>query len=332
MPNVPGFSPPEKLRTTCNNCAVSKVRCTRTKPTCSRCELYKVECVYGPSQRRGRPPARDRARKSTQESVEELDLDFFLATTSSSEYPDANMLTDSAMWTDYDSFSPLPASTISLSSDSIGQRLLTSNIDISAIPIDSAVQSNSSSSDVVCSGNLCASIVFCTLGTLCQPKGILQPSPERGASSDIPFRINDIAVQRLSRMLVENCVNCLQDPSLAYMLYTVVAKILSEYAAILEGLGPGVTETSDQQNAMRMTPVTLGDFRVDLDGDAERRVRAQLLLCALQKVTQLLETLNARLHVRAGFTGESMDVIVAFDRTLTERLGQLSTRLAAIVV
>lgn len=116
------------------------------------------------------------------------------------------------------------------------------------------------------------------------------------------------------------------------MLYTVVAKILSEYAAILEGLGPAVSETSDQRNSMRMTPVTLGDFRVDLDGDAERRVRAQLLLCALQKVTQLLETLNARLHVRAGFTGDSMDVIVAFDRTLTERLGQLSARLAAIVV
>lgn len=116
------------------------------------------------------------------------------------------------------------------------------------------------------------------------------------------------------------------------MLYTVVAKILSEYAAILEGLGPAVSETSDKQNAMRMTPVTLGDFRVDLDGDAERRVRAQLLLCALQKVTQLLETLNARLNVRDGLTGESKDILVSFDRTLTKRLGQLSARLAAIVV
>ncbi|BCS04011.1 Zn(II)2Cys6 transcription factor domain-containing protein [Aspergillus luchuensis] len=45
-----------KLRTACDNCQLSKVRCSRGKPSCWRCSQSGVQCVYSPLRRTGRPP------------------------------------------------------------------------------------------------------------------------------------------------------------------------------------------------------------------------------------------------------------------------------------
>ncbi|KAJ5852596.1 transcriptional regulator family: Fungal Specific TF [Penicillium soppii] len=47
-----------KLRTSCDPCSSSKVRCTKEKPGCSRCSRNGLECVYGRSQRKGKPPSK----------------------------------------------------------------------------------------------------------------------------------------------------------------------------------------------------------------------------------------------------------------------------------
>ncbi|ATY67212.1 C6 zinc finger domain [Cordyceps militaris] len=45
-----------KLRTSCDKCQLSKVRCSRGKPSCWRCSQSGIECVYSPLRKTGRPP------------------------------------------------------------------------------------------------------------------------------------------------------------------------------------------------------------------------------------------------------------------------------------
>jgi hypothetical protein len=76
---------PEKLRSTCNQCALSKVRCNKRKPTCQRCETQKHECVYDRSRRRGKPRSsrqqrsfdRRSTRYSAQSSYNNVEIDPF---------------------------------------------------------------------------------------------------------------------------------------------------------------------------------------------------------------------------------------------------------------
>lgn len=45
----------EKLRSSCDGCASSKIRCEKQQPSCSRCQQFSQVCVYGRSRRRGKP-------------------------------------------------------------------------------------------------------------------------------------------------------------------------------------------------------------------------------------------------------------------------------------
>lgn len=54
--SVANSSSGEKLRTTCDSCASSKVRYNKQKPICRRCTALNLDCVYGPSRRKGKPP------------------------------------------------------------------------------------------------------------------------------------------------------------------------------------------------------------------------------------------------------------------------------------
>ncbi|CAG8274988.1 unnamed protein product [Penicillium salamii] len=63
----------EIIRASCNNCAKSKVRCSKDQPSCQRCLYQGVPCVYSPSQRsRKRPPPTPPAssvRSATSEKI-----------------------------------------------------------------------------------------------------------------------------------------------------------------------------------------------------------------------------------------------------------------------
>lgn len=48
----------EKLRSSCDGCASSKVRCEKQQPSCSRCQQLSQVCIYGRSRRRGKPVSR----------------------------------------------------------------------------------------------------------------------------------------------------------------------------------------------------------------------------------------------------------------------------------
>jgi hypothetical protein len=55
MPPALGASAP-KLRTSCDNCGVTKVKCDRGQPECGRCVALGLTCVYGLSRKFGKPP------------------------------------------------------------------------------------------------------------------------------------------------------------------------------------------------------------------------------------------------------------------------------------
>jgi hypothetical protein len=44
----------EKLRSSCDSCHLSKVKCSKTRPLCSRCLVCGTDCTYSPSARVGR--------------------------------------------------------------------------------------------------------------------------------------------------------------------------------------------------------------------------------------------------------------------------------------
>jgi hypothetical protein len=61
---VPHKARPEKLRSACDSCYNSKVKCSRSRPLCSRCLVLGTNCVYSPSGRSGR-----KSRKSEENVV-----------------------------------------------------------------------------------------------------------------------------------------------------------------------------------------------------------------------------------------------------------------------
>jgi hypothetical protein len=46
---------PEKIRSSCDDCLKTKVKCGQTKPSCTRCITHGRQCVYSQSRKPGRP-------------------------------------------------------------------------------------------------------------------------------------------------------------------------------------------------------------------------------------------------------------------------------------
>jgi len=58
------LSKPRKLKDSCNECAASKVKCTREQPECTRCLSRGFACVYSTSRRRGKHKASPIVKRS----------------------------------------------------------------------------------------------------------------------------------------------------------------------------------------------------------------------------------------------------------------------------
>ncbi|KAI1380492.1 hypothetical protein F4677DRAFT_261391 [Hypoxylon crocopeplum] len=54
-----------KLRTSCDRCQDTKVRCDQEKPECQRCAKKGLQCIYSPTKRFGRPRKDDVAARRT---------------------------------------------------------------------------------------------------------------------------------------------------------------------------------------------------------------------------------------------------------------------------
>lgn len=72
----------QRLKDSCNNCALAKVKCNREKPVCSRCQDRDLACSYGLSHRSGRRRTASRI----------LDKTVTATTTSSTAIPKASCI------------------------------------------------------------------------------------------------------------------------------------------------------------------------------------------------------------------------------------------------
>lgn len=67
MPDAPHRKPQTprqpKLRSSCDRCGTSKLKCDRGQPQCGRCTALGLVCIYGTSRKTGKPP-RERLRIS----------------------------------------------------------------------------------------------------------------------------------------------------------------------------------------------------------------------------------------------------------------------------
>jgi hypothetical protein len=166
---------PEKLRSTCNQCAVSKVRCNKGKPTCQRCEAHQFECVYSRSRRRGKPRSSYQQRsidgqsKSPQISsydwsnspFNDVGLDAFSeATTLLPE----NGVFDWRLWTDPNNI--LYGGNLENTPDGSTNDSAVVLEPQQRQPADSAVHMTFAPLDKSCQGETCTSTAFCALGKL----------------------------------------------------------------------------------------------------------------------------------------------------------------------
>ena len=57
MPDAPPQKPRQpKLRSSCDQCGLAKLKCDRGSPQCGRCTTLGLDCVYGVSRKMGKPP------------------------------------------------------------------------------------------------------------------------------------------------------------------------------------------------------------------------------------------------------------------------------------
>lgn len=170
-----GLASPEKLRSTCNQCALSKVRCNKRKPICQRCETHDFECVYDRSRRRGKPRSSQQQRSLEgpytwpDPSYNDVGMDPFSKL--SNHLLRGDDAFDCSLWADSNDMLYADNSDSTREWSSGGEMTGDKN---NSMPQDQQQPQTGDSSVVMtfapldkpCHGQTCTSTAFCTLGTL----------------------------------------------------------------------------------------------------------------------------------------------------------------------
>jgi hypothetical protein len=172
----------EKLRSTCNQCALSKVRCNKRKPTCQRCETHDFECVYDRSRRRGKPRSSQEQRcldgRSTPSSAQSGLYNWPNSYDNMDPFPEFSNLLPGDDIVDFSLCDGLDNMLYGGNSDSTREGSSSGGEMIgdkgSSMAQDQQQSQKGDSSvlmtfaplDKPCQGEICTSTAFCTLGTL----------------------------------------------------------------------------------------------------------------------------------------------------------------------
>lgn len=358
----------EKLRSTCDCCASSKVRCNKQKPSCQRCKFLKLDCVYGPSRRKGRPgsnqsknmsPRPDQLRSAGATS-QSTPVDMSQSDTwCEQQFPDTftgfqntpeddgslSNFFNGSLWTPYSPQSVTESHERhdSQMSGSTAEGCFSMAVDkpkLSSSPaseITLALDLVKTSPDLATTDHLCISMAFNTLNdlyqlALCHQSAYSRQTNAVNPSSDQILRTNKVAVQNLEHLLLCDCITCSHDSNMAFILATIGSKILSWYRAVYNG---DIVQLSSQmpglanETAVTTTPLTIGDFK--LDHIVEIRMKAQLLLCELQKLGRVFDMLAQRNRGRSDdLGGAEHNIYEAFEQFLRASLHDLVTKLDGI--
>lgn len=122
------------------------------------------------------------------------------------------------------------------------------------------------------------------------------------------IKINHAAVQHMEQLLSCDCAACADDPTLLFLVTALSSKLLAWYRAVFSkvaqqqsqspleldpGLGIGmIPEEGDLLGLSSILAVQVGDFHLDFG--SEQRLKAQFLLCEVQRLGQVLDLLGAR--------------------------------------
>ena len=265
----------EKLRSSCDSCAVSKVRCGKQKPRCQRCTHMKLECIYGPSRRKGKPglsqsksssPSAScfdspRCKGATSQSTpvgtsqsytrgDSNPSDTFIGFQNVSEDHDgfSNDIFSGSLWTPYSLQSvassqeqydgQMSRSTAEDSFNTVLHQPAFSSSPISKTTI--ALNLVDTTPDLATTDRFCISMAFKTLEELYQlPLHHQSAYSERpniaNPSSDQILKINQTAVQNIEYLLLCECITCSHDSNMPFILATIGSKVLGWYREVYNG-------------------------------------------------------------------------------------------------
>ncbi|KAF2133638.1 hypothetical protein P153DRAFT_161102 [Dothidotthia symphoricarpi CBS 119687] len=330
------FVPTAKLRSTCKECALSKVRCEKQKPTCRRCESHDFECVYDRSKRRGKP----RATKQHLPTYTWYDADLLHGVTASPSFTSPlsqDIGFDPDLWCtsniSYVDVEPHPSifrgiddeSCVTLSNNAENKTiLLPEPTMLSCIPPRLC-------QDEPCMGATCTDQTLRILSALCHVgsanRTIGGLADKRATSSSIVLGANRAALKDIEQVLSKPCTYCVQDANVCFLVATAMSKILAWYFSVLESISelPELRSTSTSELVL-MTPIVMGQFQ--LDRVAETRMSAQLLLCELQCFGIVLSLLEQRKDRSV----QGREVSSTFHAYLRESLRVLNSKLQGLIV
>jgi hypothetical protein len=351
----------KKLRSTCDRCTALKVRCDKRKPSCERCESMNEICNYGPyrwraTARRVSTPSEPQLRQETlldgskahqitppigfSEALAGEDPDdIFQALSGGSKVPsiedprsgfephswftgffqaaeDFNGI-DTSMPASFDIQQPSPKTTSHTALASL-DALGTSSATTSTSGLTSPTSNASSNS---CR---CIWFAFEALQELCLASSTLQRDGNTGLhSSDRIFKMNRAAVQSVDHLVSRDCDTCSEDISMILLQATIGSQALSWYRAVFNGIMhlSSSTKTLPTTEFISFTPTRFGEFELDLM--AQRRMKAQFLLCELHRLEKVFNRFNGRSTTNAGTTGTAQGLAQTVSGFLSSGLRDL---------
>lgn len=195
-----------------------------------------------------------------------------------------------------------------------------------------------------------------------QSRNILKPrTPEESPANDIVFCMTRSATETVSRLLNCTARSCAGDPSIILVIGSILLRILIWYEALYQseigGLGlsatpspsgrdymgsdgsyssvthsTGLSQPSESMEESIYTvpltiPLTVGTF--NLSRATGTKMKAQLLLCEVQTLSQVCQVLDCRVQAAESIRGEK-DLCGQSNTHLLRKLGELQHALTAV--
>ncbi|KAJ5211058.1 hypothetical protein N7491_010874 [Penicillium cf. griseofulvum] len=329
-----------KLRSTCDRCMMLKVRCDKRKPQCERCEAIQAICVYSPYRWKGKSSTQhqplsnktieantgptpsdlrsrnqEQARKDTVQSTEICNLEIhdvvpdyagLLAGVDKEDLPGGNETDTLEDWyaqcMDIDQLGP-----IHIQADDTSNLRAFGGSDTSLSEVS---DSSSRGKGLTCS---CPTMAITALQNMfsseleCQESAI-NPGLTPG---DHIVKVNRVTMQHLERILRCGSGTCTRDPTVLFMVMALFSKVLAGYhsAFVAFTREPCPSQSADLSHSVlgsflrpcSATPIRFWDLALDFS--SEQRMKAQFLLCEVQKLSLVFDLAKARPFYHAQYDG-----------------------------
>ncbi|KAL4781313.1 hypothetical protein BJX76DRAFT_19160 [Aspergillus varians] len=350
---------PVKLRSTCDRCAALKVRCDKGKPRCERCQASGSECKYRPYRWKtkvssnplsqghlcrpavrtppghmlGIPDPQQSAIRASGVNITSddhttafLGLSSACAPTSTSSDFGHNSYKPSSLpdFSHFDFSAAFPEDVpneLSEPSSIVSSLFAGSNhemFDMTTPETEEDFLTPGAAANSCSCADMALSIAEeLYRGALCGPTGNVLSSPP----SDLILKVSRAVVRKLDQLLVQGPCACSHDPSLLFMLASIISKTLDWYRVVFNGISQA-TNPDAAPETVPTAPIQFGDFK--LNSEEQRRMEAQFLLCELQSLRRVLGILAKsaadRFHGGLREIGPLADLLHEFLSSALEKL------------